>query len=115
MDRDEIAAAISQWWRGGGTTRRIIDVLEREGVSEKDARFVAAKLAAAASRLSVITEGIIEQELEKAIAFGSAGAMPVDRGHDSERCTFDAEPCLECGSWDPVPVVHGALIETGRR
>jgi len=108
--RKRIEDAISQWWRGGGTARRIVDVLEREDASEKESRFVGAKLAAAAQRLGVITESVVESELEMARAHGSAGTTPIDRGHDSARCVFDDKPCPECAMWDPVPLVHGELI-----
>lgn len=119
-ERERIKKAIRQWWpSSGGTARRIVDVLEREGASEKEARFVGAKLAAAASRLSVITETIIEQELEMAQAAGSAGSVPVNKGWDGARCVFNDEPCPECAEWDGgvdndgnpyPPVVHGRLL-----
>lgn len=112
-ERDRIKAAVAQWWSGGGTTRKIVDVLEREGASDRECRFVAAKLAAAANRLHVITETIIEEELELARAAGSAGTVPVDRGFDGARCIYNEKPCPECAEWDKsdgVPIIHGHLL-----
>ena len=110
-DRDRIEQAIRSWWSGGGTTRRIIDILEREAASLVESRFVAQRLAAAADRLGVISESIIESELEKARAFHARTPMPVAREHDSANCTFvDGVECPNCREYGDR-VIHGHLLD----
>lgn len=112
-NRDSIEEAIYKWWRGGGGTRTIANVLEREGATVVECRFVAAKLASSSDRLHVITESVVENALELARASGAAGSAPVTRAWDGRRCVFDMNPCPECGAWDDVPVVHGPLVDIG--
>jgi len=105
--RHNIESTIAGWWRGGGITRRIVDVLEREGVTGQEARFVAQRLAAAAERLSVITEPVIEAEVEKARAVHSPAVVhsPVWEG---KRCVFlEGVSCPECSRWGERIVHEG--------
>jgi len=128
MSPDAYEAAIKPWWSGGGTARRLVDVLDRSQATESEARFVAQRLTAAAERLNVITEPVIENEIEMVRARFSSAPAPHAREFDSRRCVYeDGVVCPECreyeggstGKWQrgsyvevqAPPVIHGHPVD----
>lgn len=108
--RQRYREIIEPWWKGGGTASRILDVLEREEVSEKVAALTASKLSTSANRLSVITEAIIEGQLELAQAATSLGDGSIGREFDTWLCVFEAKaPCPQCSSFGES-ITHGPLV-----
>ena len=106
-----LGRALAPFFSGGGSARTLLDVLEQESASVREARVVGRNLAAISDRFPVLTRGMIETEIKKARRGTSPfAAADTTRSFDSRDCVFlPATPCPQCSS-DGDPLVHGALL-----